>query len=183
MWYEDQSFPEYYHEGLRRIGEWQAAEIKRREQLAIAIANENIRRQHEAQAKREKAEHAAREVERKRAEESWQRYELTVKGWKERERKRIAAHTALAGEFSAAGNRERWVAIERAKGRSLRDIADQLGLGPERIRQMHHKHLLKARLSMHRFRVSRGNIGRPIDMGGPRDVWLEYGPGTDPRQP
>jgi hypothetical protein len=183
MRYEDQSFPEYYYEGLRRISEWQAVEIKRREQLAIARANENIRLQREAQAKREKAESAARELERKRAEEVRRAYERAIKEREERERQRIAAHTALAGEFSAAGNRERWVAIERARGRALQDIADQLGLGPERIRQMHHKHLLKARLSMRRFRASRENIGRPIDMGGPRDVWLEYGPVADPRQP
>ncbi len=35
---------------------------------------------------------------------------------------------------------------------------------------------LRDRLYMERFFSRRHNLGRPIDMGGPRDVWIEGSP-------
>lgn len=33
---------------------------------------------------------------------------------------------------------------------------------------------LRDRIRMERFYARRRNLGRPIDMGGPRDVWIDY---------
>lgn len=100
----------------------------------------------------------------------------------EQNRVRREKHQAFAAAFEAAGGRARWVAVERAKGRLLREIADDLGISADRVKQLQLRHEERSRHSLRIFARNRAeNLGRPVDMGGPRDVWLEYGPSTDPR--
>jgi hypothetical protein len=80
---------------------------------------------------------------------------------------------------AASRARYQWAWERRTDGWTLEEIGDGLNVSRERIRQMLHK---EERRRSYRVRGSfvwywylgRDNLGRPIDMGGPRDVWLTY---------
>lgn len=79
----------------------------------------------------------------------------------------------------------RWYTVERF---SQRQIAERLGVSPSRVNQLIHKHrkyLIRKEMRENRDHVLATTygpppppriLGRPIDMGGPRDEWLEQGP-------
>lgn len=79
-------------------------------------------------------------------------------------------------EFRA---RNEWIYRQRLGGRTLRDIASMLDMTRSAIDVICKK---QAEIDLRRkekwprpkpWRAQR-NLGRPIDMGGPRDVWLSY---------
>jgi hypothetical protein len=60
----------------------------------------------------------------------------------------------------------------------LTHIAELLGVTPTRARQIY----LEAEEDVRRASFDKlPTQSRPIDMGGPRDVWLEFYPPPDPR--
>jgi hypothetical protein len=81
-----------------------------------------------------------------------------------------------------------WVVQQRDRGRKIGEIALELGISYERVRQIEARTRRevpqRARQEMLRLggrddRIASGylsatNLGRPVDMGGPRDVWLVY---------
>lgn len=80
--------------------------------------------------------------------------------------------------------RHRWVYERRAEGHTLQQIGDALRLSRERIRQMLKKEgrrQARRQKTVWSWYEIRQSPGRPLDMGGPRDVWLTYGPSPDPR--
>lgn len=83
--------------------------------------------------------------------------------------------------FPDSKARMTWVLYQCRAGVRQADIARMLGLSPERTRQLrmkaerHHKGWAARRW------LPPTRIFRPIDMGGPRDVWLEFYPPPDPR--
>lgn len=98
---------------------------------------------------------------------------------------RLKKHESLAEEFAAAGGRGRWVYREWLDGRMQSAIAGQLGISKTRVSA-----IVKKEERLERSRRARlyktwleanPNRGRPLDMGGPRDVWLTYYPSSDPR--
>lgn len=84
--------------------------------------------------------------------------------------------------------RNRWICEQRQSGRKLADIGRDVGLSRERVRSIVWKaqYAEASRCRLVARLVARGlieptNKGRPIDMGGPRDVWLTFFPPPDPR--
>lgn len=160
-----------------------AEELRRLEiEQTIRDRIEYVREHERLQTKAEERSRQRRAEEVKQREEKRARYEAWLERTHEEYLRREKLNASFAEAFKAAGGKERWAAIERAKGRGLKSIGDQIGRSPERIRQM----LLKyderiAPLARRRRQWSRTNLGRPVDMGGPRDVWLEYGVSPDPR--
>jgi hypothetical protein len=84
--------------------------------------------------------------------------------------------------------RLRRAAVLRDEGKTMRQIGVELGVSGERARQI----LGQAeRLGRHAIRGAHNRAiqraaslrgpGRPVDLGGPRDVWLTFRPTTDPR--
>lgn len=76
--------------------------------------------------------------------------------------------------------RRKAIGLARRSGRTYRDIGDEYGLSVERIRQIAAKfeRIEETRQNKKRYRP---NLGRPIDIGGPRDVWMTFHPSPDPR--
>jgi hypothetical protein len=88
--------------------------------------------------------------------------------------------------FDRVGGRGRWCLIERSKGRTFAAIGRDGGLSTSRVQQLCAREQRRdekrvARWRAHVWSRTEVNRGRPIDMGGPRDVWLHYGPPADPR--
>jgi hypothetical protein len=80
--------------------------------------------------------------------------------------------------------RNAWVYRQRLAGRILREIADAVGLSRGRVNQIcevQEKQDMRHKRQWPRPWRAPRNLGRPIDMGGPRDVWLTYGVPADPR--
>jgi hypothetical protein len=75
---------------------------------------------------------------------------------------------------------------QRLAGRALQEIGDDIGISRTRVDQICWQqeeidwHRRDNWLKLKPWRTP-ANPGRPIDMGGPRDVWLEYRPPADPR--
>jgi hypothetical protein len=91
-------------------------------------------------------------------------------------------HAALQHEFDAYGGRGKWIWHQR-KTRTLKSIGDQIGLSRDRVNQIA-KQVERRRnrqAAIRPFEFPEINKGRPIDMGGPRDVWLTFFPSPDPR--
>lgn len=92
----------------------------------------------------------------------------------------------------AAEGRNRWIWLERERGQGLAEIAREIGLTKDRVRQIHIKQWrvetdrqkrerLAASIARERHRAwyaARRNLGRPLDLGGPRNTWLVYEPWT-----
>jgi hypothetical protein len=86
-------------------------------------------------------------------------------------------------EYRARNEREY---RQRLAGRRLQQIADDLGISRNRVDQIccrqeeidRHRRDNWLKPKPWRNPVNRG---RPIDMGGPRDVWLHYRVAADPR--
>jgi hypothetical protein len=78
---------------------------------------------------------------------------------------------------------DRWVRAKRVAGYTQAVLGQALGVGPERVRQMEQQAKLReARWNWGMWASRQPKIkGRPLDMGGPRDVWLsfELGDGKD----
>jgi len=111
-------------------------------------------------------------------EESW----LAVRKYNAQQRKRLAIRDVevevLQCMIDGHGGRNRWVFQEWLKGRSLDSIAINIGRTRTRVHEIVQREIRRAR----RPRVSyTPPKGRPLDMGGPRDVWLTYYPSPDPR--
>lgn len=69
----------------------------------------------------------------------------------------------------------------REDGLTFKEIGQQLGVSKQRAQQIwmgaQRRHELAAKRASEKKRdAARRNLGRPIDMGGPRDVWIEQGP-------
>jgi hypothetical protein len=94
---------------------------------------------------------------------------------------------ARSPTYAPGGRRHRiWQAVR--SGRTSRDVAAEFGLSRSRVSQIAsvQDRVEAARLEVERNRVwarvaARRELGRPVDMGGPRDVWLTYLPPPDPR--
>lgn len=73
-----------------------------------------------------------------------------------------------------------WAWNRHLEGKSCAEIGEGLGVGSWRVGQMlAHEERRRQNFSKTRWvwYLTRKNLGRPIDMGGPRDQWLEYKPG------
>lgn len=77
-------------------------------------------------------------------------------------------------------NRTLAVMLAREGGATLTAIGKQFGCGPERIRQILLKGERKRKHASKKLWL-RAHASRPIDMGGPRGVWMEFRPTLDPR--
>lgn len=66
----------------------------------------------------------------------------------------------------------------RESGETLRSIADRHGVTKEAVRQ---SILREERNWRRRGLIRRAHLAQPIDLGGPRDVWLTFLPGPDAR--
>lgn len=58
-------------------------------------------------------------------------------------------------------------------GTSVKEVAEQEGHSRSYIHQILAAEDLRDRIILERFYAKRKNLGRPIDMGGPRDRWIE----------
>lgn len=79
--------------------------------------------------------------------------------------------------------RDRWIMLERLAGRTQKSIAEQLGMAQGTISNVcrQYKRRQGWRYELFLARRQRQGLGRPVDMGGTRDVWLTYYPSPDPR--
>lgn len=91
--------------------------------------------------------------------------------------RRELMHGVLKCQFDAVGGSRRWVVLRRRQGRSRQFLSDMLYLTVPRIGQMEHEQK-SAELN---WLFKHNSQSRPIDMGGPRDVWLTYYSPPDPR--
>jgi hypothetical protein len=143
---------------------------------------------HEAKERARKArERKEAEEARRRQEQEWQaRYEARLPILAAEREARERRRAEMQPVFDRVGGRGRWCFIERSRGRTFAAIGRDAGLHPAGVQQLCAKEarLDEKRLARWRARVwsrTEVNRGRPIDMGGPRDVWLHYGPSADPR--
>lgn len=82
--------------------------------------------------------------------------------------------------FTNGRQRRAWVYDQILSGRLQSEIAAMLGISRARVHQIYHKAEREHRTT--RIRIfSRAYSAVPIDVGGPRDVWLEFHPPPDPR--
>jgi hypothetical protein len=65
--------------------------------------------------------------------------------------------------------RDRKIYIDRLNKKSFKHIADKFNLSPARVSQIFREEEARERLRRQRIFKRKG---RPIDMGGPRDVWI-----------
>jgi hypothetical protein len=100
---------------------------------------------------------------------------------KQAERRR-QRHAALQHDFAAYGGRDNWI-WHQGQTRTFASIADEIGLSRERVRNIFDQaDRRKAwRATIAPFDLVRRDTSRPLDMGGPRDVWLTFYPSADPR--
>lgn len=143
--------------------EWREAEIRRRkrrreEEAQAAAVLASLKRQEE---ERRKQWEAARQAEAARRRELDLAYE----------KRRAVAENANA-EYGALRNEAIWVA--RARGEPVKAVAEEFGLTMARIHQIYESEQGKRLLRL--ARRNRVVSSRPIDMGGPRDVWLTWTP-------
>jgi hypothetical protein len=97
--------------------------------------------------------------------------------------RRAKLHDALKHDFAAYGGRNIWIWHQHKEGRTLQSIADQIGLTKTRVNDIFKNvdRYKQWRAHIQPFDRPEINKGRPIDMGGPRDIWLTYFPSPDPR--
>lgn len=84
-------------------------------------------------------------------------------------REHAKARRQALGPNYFSDRQSRMVALRRS-GLTLQAVAEQFGISRERVRQIlagHDRHDLAERRHLKRRR------GRPIDMGGPRGVWID----------
>jgi hypothetical protein len=124
------------------------------------------------------------QIVRERDERRREEYEYWNKRraeFKKKQAERDVILAKLQPEFDKYGGRNRWIHAQYLKGKTLREIGEQTHLTTSRIsgiikqRQRH-----EVRWWIMYFKMRRRQ--RPIDMGGPRDVWLTYTPTRDPRR-
>lgn len=125
----------------------------------------------------------AREQDAERERQRKARRAALAPHFKEMDERRAKLHAALEPEFNAYGGRNKWIWHQCHSGRGFQDVGTQIGLHRQRVRQIYE--------AQERWRIWRAKIlpfekvemnrGRPIDMGGPRDVWLTFFPSPDPR--
>jgi len=91
----------------------------------------------------------------------------------EAEKRRLPLHPDLQREFLAYGHRNIWIYLQ-VQLRSIKEVAAMLGISRGRVQQIAKQ--TEKRLIWRAARVpfERHSRSRPIDMGGPRDVWLEF---------
>jgi hypothetical protein len=117
---------------------------------------------------------------RLRREEEWRAY------WGRLERLRTRNRTRNSLWTPGSRNYQIW-AMYRAGGRTLADVGREFGLSGSRasgiVQVQQAVEDSRVALSAEKWRRagSRQDLGRPVDMGGPRDVWLTYLPAADPR--
>lgn len=71
-----------------------------------------------------------------------------------------------------------YVLQRRAEGATLKQIGIEIGRVRETVRQIESR----AKRKMKRRQIcSRVHLARPLDMGGPRDIWLTFMPSPDAR--
>jgi hypothetical protein len=168
--YNAYSEPEYY---IRRQA---SLEVERFYYLQLTYYGW-IERESEAQLRTKRLAYEA-ETERLRQE----RIEADIEAkrqWFERRDRRLATAAELQPLFDAAGGRDRWIHQQRRAGRSVDDIVNQLGYAWTTIHNIaSHENESSRRRYRARMEILKR---RPLDMGGPRDVWLTYYPPPDPR--
>lgn len=126
---------------------------------------------------------AACEAERRRLARRPGQDEINRKTQETHERNAPVRLAAL-GRLGGMRGRRMWAYTEHKAGRSFADIGRELAIGRDRARQL----VARAERELKNPRWRRtpaprpdGSVGRPFDMGGPRDVWLEFFPSPDPR--
>jgi hypothetical protein len=72
--------------------------------------------------------------------------------------------------------RQKEIRRMREQGLTLNAIGQKFNLTRERVRQLLIAEEKKWEWAAKRVLPRRRSIGRPLDMGGPRDQWLEQGP-------
>jgi hypothetical protein len=92
----------------------------------------------------------------------------------ESERRRRPLHADLAREFAAYGGRNVWIYFQ-TQTRPIKEVAGLVALTTARVRDIARtvERQLIRRANVKPFERYR-NMGRPIDLGGPRDEWLEF---------
>ena len=107
---------------------------------------------------------------------------------RERAAARMAARATTRrlgrSEWAPGGRNHRiWQAYR--EGRTYADVAAEFGLSISRVRGIvflqQETEDARIRAARRCWAASRRDLGRPLDMGGPRDVWLTYLPSFDPR--
>lgn len=87
---------------------------------------------------------------------------------------RRAKHESLQDEFDEVGGRNRWVFVQYYfHSRKPAYIGSQLGISRNRVYQILQQELDRECKRWRRVYTTRVNKGRPIDMGGPRNVWVD----------
>lgn len=76
-------------------------------------------------------------------------------------------------------DRNRKIYLSRLDGNTFRKIAEEYGLSLGRVQQICAAQAEKE--ERRRRYYTRAHLARPIDPGGPRDVWLYFFPGDDVR--
>ena len=75
--------------------------------------------------------------------------------------------------------RQRQVMDALMIGRSQKSVAAELGISQSRVWQICRQTKLRLEQTGNTLHCC-SHLSRPIDMGGPRDVWMTYRPGPDP---
>jgi hypothetical protein len=122
----------------------------------------------------------------RRVRDEWYdtRYEqrVAVRKYNAQQRKRLGVRDAEVEVFQCmfdmAGGRGRWAYQEWLKGRSYASIGKNLNCSMERVRQIVQREIRRGNRPRKSYSPPKG---RPMDMGGPRNVWLTYYPSLDPR--
>ena len=97
-------------------------------------------------------------------------------------RQREPLRLAAMERFGSTAKRNRWILSQHViNGRSLRAIAAEVGISSSRAAEIYHREVRKQKRWAEQYHPTSPYLGRPIDMGGPRDVWLTFYPSPDPR--
>lgn len=96
--------------------------------------------------------------------------------------RREKLHAAMQREFDAYGGRNKWI-WHQCRNHTYQSVAEQIGLTVARVKEIEQieTRYRRRRIGIQPFERPEINKGRPIDMGGPRDVWLTFFPSPDPR--
>jgi hypothetical protein len=161
------SFQVFYPNGARRVVHVQANDFERAERDVVRWA-ETQWAEHIAPLEIKAA--LALRAEERRERRMWEaQMHATYIAEAERRRARQSI------DYPARNAR---IVAMRSEGRTFRALAAEFDLTPERVRQIVIVDARKKRKAIEKWHADRANLGRPIDMGGRRDVWQEFTPET-----
>ncbi len=93
----------------------------------------------------------------------------------------VAKRAAGWARFPTRKIRRLWVYTERLSGRTFKSIGEEIGVSVSRASELFRRAEREMRRKLYHPPVRERELGRPLDMGGPRDVWLEFYVPPDPR--